>query len=68
MKSLKAKDLREKSTTDLEAMILSERQELFNTRRDLVFRKVTDTTGLKGRRHNIARLLTVLGEKQRGEK
>jgi large subunit ribosomal protein L29 len=68
MKALKAKDLRDKSVEDLEAMILAERHELFNTRRDLVFRKVTDTAGLKGRRHNIARLLTVLGEKQRGAK
>jgi large subunit ribosomal protein L29 len=31
-----------------------------------VFRKTTDTTGLKTRRHNIARILTVIGEKKRG--
>jgi large subunit ribosomal protein L29 len=68
MKAYKTKDLQGKSVEELENMALAERQELFNARRDLVFRKVTDTSSLKERRHNIARILTVLGEKQRGGK
>ena len=66
MKALKASELRGKSVEELEAMIASEQQAMFNHRRDLVFRKTTDTTGMKARRHNIARILTVLGEKKRG--
>jgi large subunit ribosomal protein L29 len=50
---------------DLEAMLLAERAGLFQTRRDLVFRKVQDTASLKIRRHNIARIMTVLNTKKR---
>jgi ribosomal protein L29 len=66
MKELKTKELRDKSVEELEGMVLAERQALYNSRRDLVFRKITDTSSLKQRRHNIARILTVLGEKKRG--
>ncbi|MFX9012115.1 50S ribosomal protein L29, partial [Acinetobacter baumannii] len=41
-----------------------ERAALYKARRDLVFRQSTDTTGLKTRRHNIARLLTLINEKK----
>jgi large subunit ribosomal protein L29 len=66
MKDLKAKDIREKSVPELEEMVRQERAALYKARRDLVFRQTTDTTGLKVRRHNIARLLTVISEKKRG--
>jgi large subunit ribosomal protein L29 len=66
MKDMKAKELREKSVPELEAMIREEKAALFKARRDLVFRQSADTTGLKTRRHNIARILTVITEKQRG--
>ena len=62
MKDLKAKDLRGKSVPELEEMLLKERQDLFTARRDLVFRRITDTASLKVRRHNIARIMTVIGE------
>ncbi|HEY0867956.1 MAG TPA: 50S ribosomal protein L29 [Fimbriimonas sp.] len=67
MKDLKSKELTEKSIPELEAMVTDLRAELYRARRDLVFRKVTDTTGLKVRRHNIARLMTAINEKKRGE-
>ncbi len=66
MQELKAKDLREKSVPELEEMLKQERAALYKARRDLVFRQITDTTIIKARRHNIARILTLIGEKQRG--
>jgi large subunit ribosomal protein L29 len=66
MKDIKAAELRDKSVPELEAMVAQERAALYKARRDLVFRQMTDTTSLKVRRHNIARILTVIGEKQRG--
>ena len=65
MKHLKPADLKGKSATDLEAMLVSERAGLFQTRRDLVFRKVQDQASLKVRRHNIARIMTLLNTMKR---
>ncbi len=62
MKDLKAKDLRDKSVPELEELLTKERQDLFHARRDLVFRRITDTASLKVRRHNIARIMTVIGQ------
>jgi len=66
MKALKPNELRDKSVPELEAMIAEERQALYRARRDLVFRQMTDIASLKIRRHNIARLLTIIGERKRG--
>ena len=60
MKDLKAKDLREKSVPELETMLAEARADLYHARRDLVFRRITDTASLKVRRHNIARIMTVI--------
>lgn len=66
MKALKASDLRSKSVPELEALVAEEREALYRARRDLVFRKITDLSQLKTRRHNIARLLTIIKEKKGG--
>ena len=66
MKSLKAKELRDKSVADLQTMVNDEQAALYKARRDIVFRQLTYTASVKFRRHNIARILTVIGEKQRG--
>lgn len=66
MKDLKPADLREKSVPELETMLQQERAGLYKARRDLVFRQMTDTASLKIRRHNIARILTMITEKKRG--
>lgn len=66
MKGLKAKDVREKSVPELEDLVKQERAALYKARRDLVFRQTTDVASLKTRRHNIARLLTIIAEKKRG--
>jgi ribosomal protein L29 len=65
MKHLKPSELKGKSLTDLETMLTSERAGLFQTRRDLVFRKVQDSASLKIRRHNIARIMTALNTQKR---
>ena len=66
MKDTKISDLREKSVPELEQLILDERANLYKARRDLVFRRMTDTASVKVRRHNIARMLTLIAEKKRG--
>lgn len=66
MKDLVASELREKSVPELEEALEKERASLYRARRDLVFRQTTDTASLKTRRHNIARILTVIAEKKRG--
>lgn len=66
MKDLKPTELRDKSVPELEELVLQERAALYKARRDLVFRQMTDTASLKVRRHNIARLLTIIAEKKGG--
>jgi len=65
MKHLKATELKSKSVEELHEMVRQERADLYKARRDLVFRQLTDTASLKIRRHNIARVLTVIAEKQK---
>ena len=66
MKDTKTSDLREKSVPELEQLVLDERANLYKARRDLVFRRITDTASVKIRRHNIARMMTLIAEKKRG--
>lgn len=66
MKATKAVELREKTVPELEQMLEQERAALYKDRRDLVFKQITDVSCLKTRRHNIARILTIIGEKKRG--
>jgi large subunit ribosomal protein L29 len=66
MKDQKVAELREKSVPELEEMVRQERAALYKARRDLVFRKITDTASLKVRRHNIARMLGIITEKKGG--
>jgi ribosomal protein L29 len=68
MKPLKISDLREKSVEDLEQMLNQAHADLFTVRRDLVFRRTTDLAGRKTRRHDIARIKTIITEKQKGAK
>lgn len=65
MKNLKNSDLRAKSLDELRTMALEEKAALFVMRRDLVFRKTTDLAGKKTRRHNIARIMTMITEKEK---
>lgn len=66
MKDLKTDELREKSVPELQDLLEHERASLYKARRDLVFRQITDVASLKIRRHNIARILTIIAEKKKG--
>jgi len=66
MKAIKTADVRDKSVPELEELVRQERAMLYKARRDLVFRQLTDIASLKVRRHNIARLLTLIAEKKSG--
>lgn len=66
MKDTKTAELRKLTVPELEEAVRKERAGLYAARRDLVFRKMTDTSSLKVRRHNIARMLTIITEKKRG--
>ena len=66
MKNLKAKELRAKSVAELELMVTEEQAAMYKARRDLAFRQLTDIASFKVRRHNVARILTVITEKNRG--
>lgn len=66
MKDSNTAELRKMTVPELEEAIRQERANLYKARRDLVFRQMTDTASLKVRRHNIARMLTVITEKKRG--
>ncbi|MGH2638865.1 MAG: 50S ribosomal protein L29 [Rhabdochlamydiaceae bacterium] len=62
MKDLKASELKNKSVAELYEMVTNERAAMYKARTDLVFRKTTDTASMKTRRHNIARMLTVVSQ------
>ncbi len=65
---MNAKELRELSTEDIRAKLMSIRQELMNLRFQMVTGQLTDTSRFKGARKDIARLETVLSERVRNEK
>lgn len=65
MKDYKAKELREKSVEELYGMLAEERAAQFKRRKEMVFRQSNDAAGLKTMRHNSARILTVIKEKEK---
>jgi len=68
MKDLKCSDLKSKSVPELEQLLAEQKAELYKARRDLVLRQMTDVASLKVRRHNIARINTLISEKKGAEK
>jgi len=54
------------SVEELDRMLAQHHADLYHYRRDLVFRKVTDTAAVKSRRHDIARIKGVMAEMQGG--
>ncbi|GIV03421.1 MAG: hypothetical protein KatS3mg015_2251 [Fimbriimonadales bacterium] len=67
MKGLKPKELREKTIPELRELVEKERAALYDLRRRLALRETQDTAAIKVTRHNIARILTILTEKEREE-
>ena len=68
MKTLNANELRGKSLEELQDLLNKERGALFEDRRKLAFREGKDTNVVRNRRHNIARILTLITEMKRGSK
>jgi len=68
MKALKVNDLREKTVEELQELLEKERVALYDSRRKLVFREIKNVNLVREHRHNIARFMTLITEKQRGAK
>ena len=68
MKALSTKELRGKKLEELQELLNKERGALFEDRRKLAFREGKDTNVVKNRRHNVARILTLITEMKRGSK
>lgn len=64
MKEYKPADLRTKSVEDLLKMVAEERAAMYQARKAMVFRQSSDTAGQKTRKHNVARILTIIKEKE----
>lgn len=65
MKTIETKELRDKSVKELETMLEKERAALYDMRRKSAMRDLKDTRSLTVQRHNIARILTIITEKQK---
>lgn len=62
---MKAKELREQSAEELKALLLKLDQEIFGLRNQLsLHRKLEKSHELKQKRHEKARILTVLTQRQ----
>jgi large subunit ribosomal protein L29 len=62
---MKTSEIRALSTEELQNRIADTRQELMNLRFQVVTGQLTDTSRLRFTRRLIARLETILGERQR---
>ncbi|MCS6950378.1 MAG: 50S ribosomal protein L29 [Armatimonadota bacterium] len=67
MKPLKPEELRQLSLSELHQRLQQERERLFQLRQNKAVRKLSDTASIRITRHNIARLLTIITEKQRAQ-
>ncbi|HHV78052.1 MAG TPA: 50S ribosomal protein L29 [Firmicutes bacterium] len=61
---MKAKELRELSSVDLAAKLKSLKEELFNLRFQMATGHLENPARIREVRHDIARVLTVMREKQ----
>lgn len=64
MKSYKPAELRTKTVEELLKMVAEERAAMYQARKAMVFRQSSDTASQKTRKHNVARLLTLIKEKE----
>jgi len=64
---MKASELREKSVDELREELLSVRREQLNLRMQLAMNQEGKTHLLREARRNIARIKTIIAEKERGQ-
>jgi ribosomal protein L29 len=67
MKALKPAELRDKTVADLKELLAKERSNLFQLKKKLAFKEEKDVKSAIVQRHNIARIITILAEKERAE-
>ena len=60
---MKANELREKTSEELEAALIAELKQQFNLRMQLTTGQLTESHKVKQTRRNIARIKTVLNQK-----
>jgi len=65
---MNTKELRELSTEDIKNKLMDSRQELMNMRFQMVTGQLTDTSRFKITRRLIARLETILAQRERSGK
>ncbi|MEP0766066.1 MAG: 50S ribosomal protein L29 [Fimbriimonadia bacterium] len=65
MKGLRSSELREKSTEDLVEELEKEREAVYNVRRQIIFGQVKDFKAISVHRKNVARIMTLLSQRQR---
>lgn len=65
MKKREFEDLRKKDITELEKLLVAKRSEVMNFRFSLATGALEDPTKLGQAKRDIARILTLIGDKQR---
>jgi large subunit ribosomal protein L29 len=64
--AMKGKDLRELPTEELERRAAELRRSIFNLRVRMTTKEIEDTSKIHHEKRDLARILTVLGERSRG--
>jgi large subunit ribosomal protein L29 len=64
---MKAKDMREKSTTDLQELEKSLKKDVFENRFKNFTNRLDDTSLIRKTRRDLARVRTLIGERARAE-
>jgi large subunit ribosomal protein L29 len=62
---MKSKEIREKETDHMKHELVEKRKHLFDLRTQAVTEKLEDPSQLRKTRRDIARMLTILNERQR---
>ena len=62
---MNAKELKEKSTEELKKMLTEARENIFNLNLEKFSRKLKNVTEISKTRHLIARILTILHEREK---
>lgn len=65
--ALHGRDLRELPTEELERRAAELRRSIFNLRVRMTTKEIEDTSKIRHERRDLARVLTVLGERRRGQ-
>ncbi|MDO9231494.1 MAG: 50S ribosomal protein L29 [bacterium] len=61
---MKIKELREKNTEELKKMLLEKQEKVRKLRFDIAVKQVKNTRELRGEKKDIARINTLINEKQ----